>query len=91
MEIPHAIGTPRLTTPLGFRQLQIMQHLWTHVAATVCEIRDALNADASLTYTTVMTICVGLYEKGLLKRQLVEQDATRPQGSLCTSTRRCWA
>ena len=47
-----------------------MERLWLAGPQTVTEVQDALNAsgDRVLAYTTVMTILVRLYEKGLVKR-----------------------
>ena len=36
-----------LTTLLGFRQAQIMQHLWAHGPATVRDLHAALAAEVA--------------------------------------------
>lgn len=55
---------------LGPLERRVMNHLWTHGAATVAEVAEALNATSyrHLAYTTVMTILVRLYEKGYVTR-----------------------
>ncbi|MFI5256130.1 MAG: BlaI/MecI/CopY family transcriptional regulator [Gemmatimonadales bacterium] len=54
---------------LGERELDVMTLLWANGAAggTAAEVRDAL--DASLAYTTVLTILRNLEAKGYLRRE----------------------
>jgi BlaI family transcriptional regulator, penicillinase repressor len=56
-------------TTLGERELDVMTLLWANGAAggTAAEVRDAL--DASLAYTTVLTILRNLEAKGYLRRE----------------------
>jgi predicted transcriptional regulator len=49
---------------LGPRQPQLMRVFWTHGAVTVSELLGQLAADPPLAYTTLMSMCVRLYEKG---------------------------
>jgi predicted transcriptional regulator len=72
---------PMLPALLGSRQAEIMQRLWLHGAATVRELHTWLIHTEPLAYTTVMTTCVRLWEKGLLdRRQVTEADAARHHG-----------
>jgi predicted transcriptional regulator len=73
---------PALIALLGPRRAEIMQHLWIHGAATVRELHTWLTRAEPLAYTTVMTTCVRLWEKGLLDRRhhVAETDATRHSG-----------
>lgn len=53
---------------MGELESEVMAQLWAAgVPLTPAEARDALGAD--LAYTTVMTILVRLWEKGLAQRQ----------------------
>lgn len=55
---------------LGELEAPIMRLMWTHEAASVREILDALNSRGRrLAYTTVMTVMSRLAEKGLLSRE----------------------
>jgi predicted transcriptional regulator len=45
-----------------------MRIFWSHGAATVRELSDRLVTNPPLAYTTLMSMCVRLYEKGLLGR-----------------------
>jgi predicted transcriptional regulator len=56
---------------LGEREAEIMDWLWSHrSAATVREVHTALQTDAPLAYTTVMTMMDNLHRKGFLQRML---------------------
>ena len=55
------------TTTLGDRELDVMTLLWAHGSGTVAEVRAAL--DASLAYTTVLTILRNLEAKGFVRRE----------------------
>jgi len=55
------------TTTLGDRELDVMTLLWAHGSGTVAEVREAL--DASLAYTTVLTILRNLEAKGFVRRE----------------------
>lgn len=53
---------------MGELESEVMANLWAaDVPLTPAEVRDALDTD--LAYTTVMTILVRLWEKGLVHRQ----------------------
>ena len=52
---------------LGDRELEVMAWLWANDSGTVNEVRDGL--DASLAYTTVLTILRNLEAKGYLRRE----------------------
>jgi predicted transcriptional regulator len=60
------------TISLGPLERRAMSHLWQVGAATVAEVRDALNSsgERALAYTTVMTVLVRLDEKGFVDRTL---------------------
>jgi predicted transcriptional regulator len=76
----HLESAQDLAVLLGERQADIMRLLWTHGPATVREIRAWLLPKAPLAYTTVMSLCVTLTEKGLLERHRVkERSRTRGQ------------
>src|SRR5689334_18881307 len=66
---------------LGPRQAEVMRLFWTYGAATVREIHGRLSTEPALAYTTVMTICVRLREKGLLTREQIDTGKRRaPSG-----------
>src|SRR6266545_1102554 len=78
-----------LTTLLGPRQAEIMQYLWLHGSATVRELHSWLTHAESLAYTSVMTTCVRLWEKGLLdRRQVTDADAAQRHGKAYVYTPR---
>ncbi len=54
-----------------------MRLLWTRGPATVREIHTHLTATTSLAYTTIMSLCVRLKEKGLLERRRVPASDQR--------------
>jgi BlaI family transcriptional regulator, penicillinase repressor len=54
-------------TTLGERELDVMTVLWADGSGTVAEVRDAL--DATLAYTTVLTILRNLEAKGYLRHE----------------------
>jgi predicted transcriptional regulator len=62
---------------LGPRQLQLMRVFWAHGALTVSELLERLAADPPLAYTTLMSLCVRLYEKGLLTRRKRTEESNR--------------
>jgi predicted transcriptional regulator len=58
-----------------------MQHLWLYGPATVRELHTWLTRAEPLAYTSVMTTCVRLWEKGMLdRRHVTENDAARHHG-----------
>lgn len=63
------------TLHLAPRQLQVMRIFWIHGAGTVQDLRRWLVSDPTLAYTTLMSVCVRLYEKGLLDRRKLNQGA----------------
>lgn len=65
--------TPRLPG-LGPREAEVMRHLWTHGPATVREVHTALACETTLRYTTVLSLCGRLLEKGLVERRRVMAD-----------------
>ena len=72
---------PDLSAVLSYRQASIMRHLWAHGSATVRELHTWLTRAEPLAYTSVLTTCVRLWEKGLLdRRHVLETDAPRPSG-----------
>jgi len=64
---------------LGPRQADIMQLIWTYGDATVRELHEHLKREYDITYTTVMTVCVRLCEKGLLERRQIRPEDGRTQ------------
>jgi predicted transcriptional regulator len=78
---PHLLAAPLdRALYLGPRQLQIMRVFWVHGALTVGELLKHLAADPPLAYTTVMSLCVRLFEKGLLTRRTLT-EATYQRGT----------
>lgn len=69
LEAPPA--EPAVEGVLGPLGAAVMRVVWTQGEATVGAVVDALNADRHppLAYTTVMTILVRLFERGLLTRE----------------------
>jgi predicted transcriptional regulator len=67
----HLNAAQDLALLLGPRQADIMRLLWSRGSATGREVHTWLVTDPPLAYTTVMTICVRLTEKGLLERRHV--------------------
>src|SRR5690242_14715173 len=60
--------TSQTITGIGPREIQILRLLWQHGPATVRELHSRPDL-RHLAYTTVMSICVRLAEKGMLDRQ----------------------
>jgi predicted transcriptional regulator len=58
---------------LGPREAEVLRLLWLYGPSTVRELLGRIVADPPLAYTTVMGVCVGLVEKGLLTRQRAVQ------------------
>src|SRR5262245_26733320 len=50
-------------------ELGVMRVLWAQGPLTVREIHEAVFAERPVAYTTVLTTCVRLFEKGLLARE----------------------
>ena len=55
---------------LGPREYEVLQLLCEHGPATVRELLCSLSAEPPITYQTLMTICVRLFEKGLVERRV---------------------
>ncbi len=74
-------STQDLVSLLGPRQADIMSLLWTRGPATVRQLLTWLTADPPIAYTTIMTICVRLTEKGLVERRLAtnSDESARPE------------
>jgi len=53
---------------LGELELDVLRVVWRRGQATVAEVRVALSLRRPLAYTTVMTVMVRLFQKGLLRR-----------------------
>src|SRR2546423_1148481 len=64
-------ATDGLSLLLGPRRAEIMRLFWSRGSLTVREVH-ALLAEHGLAYTTVMTICSHLCERGLLERRRAE-------------------
>jgi BlaI family penicillinase repressor len=56
-------------TRLGDLEADIMSVVWEKGKATVQEVKDALEPNRPLAYTTVMTVMARLVDKGVLNRQ----------------------
>ena len=70
------------------RQAEVMRLIWTHSPATVREIHERIATQA---YTTILTICVRLAEKGPLdRRRIIQRMRARAPGRP-TCTRRASA
>ena len=54
-------------TPLGESEMEILHHVWDLGEATVSEVKERINEERKVAYTTVMTIMKNLYEKGYLQ------------------------
>ena len=74
---------------VGPRQMDILRLLWQHGPATVRELRDRLVTDPPLAYTTILTICVRLAEKGLVERQRAESSDEARSANAYIYTPRC--
>jgi predicted transcriptional regulator len=80
---------PSLTALLGPRHAKIMQYLWIYGPTTVRELHTWLTRAEPLAYTSVMTTCVRLWEKGLLdRRQVTETDEAQRHGKAYVYTPR---
>ncbi|MBI3746301.1 MAG: BlaI/MecI/CopY family transcriptional regulator [Chloroflexi bacterium] len=62
---------PAIEDVLGPLGAAVMRIVWSQRESSVASVVDALNADRGrpLAYTTVMTILVRLFERGLLARE----------------------
>jgi BlaI family transcriptional regulator, penicillinase repressor len=67
MAVEQNSGGSMEATTLGERELDVMTLLWANGSGTAAEVREAL--DASLAYTTVLTILRNLEAKGYLRRE----------------------
>src|SRR4051794_31050355 len=83
---PNSTANPPLVGP---RQMDILRLLWQHGPATVRELRDRLVTDPPLSYTTILTICVRLAEKGLAERQRAEPSDESRSANAYIYTPRC--
>lgn len=53
-------------TPLGETEMEILQHVWTLETATVADVRERIEQERPIAYTTVMTVMRNLAQKGYL-------------------------
>ncbi len=58
-------------TPLGETEMEVLHHVWSLGRATVADVRDRIESERPVAYTTVMTVMRNLTEKGYLA---VEKD-----------------
>lgn len=58
-------------TPLGETEMEVLHHVWSLGRATVADVRDRIEAERPVAYTTVMTVMRNLAEKGYLA---IEKD-----------------
>src|SRR5215212_4455178 len=73
----HLESAQDLAVLLGPREADIMRLLWSRGPATVREIHTQLTVITPLAYTTIMTTCVRLWEKGLLERRSITKADQR--------------
>lgn len=64
--------------------MEVLHHVWDLGEATVAEVRERIQHDRSVAYTTVMTVLKNLTEKGFLKyrkegRSYVYSSARSPE------------
>lgn len=76
----HLEAAQDLALLLGPREADIMRLLWSRGPATVREIHTQLTVTTPLAYTTIMTTCTRLWEKGLLDRRYLTPEDQREQG-----------
>ena len=74
----------RSLTPLGETEMEVLHHVWDLGEATVAEVRERIQHDRPVAYTTVMTVLKNLTEKGFLKyrkegRSYVYSSARPPE------------
>jgi predicted transcriptional regulator len=60
------VGAPK---QLGDLEADVMNVVWQKREATVQDVKDALEPNRKLAYTTVMTVMSRLAEKGMLNRR----------------------
>ena len=53
-------------TPLGETEMEILHHVWQLKTATVADVRDRIQQERPIAYTTVMTVMRNLAAKGYL-------------------------
>ena len=61
-------GSHSLSKLLGDLEIEIMEHMWRRVEATVRDVTTDIQGARPVAYTTVMTVMGHLAEKGLLTR-----------------------
>lgn len=85
-----------LEAVMGPLEAKVMGVIWDRGKATVREVWDTLGGVREVAYTTVMTVCRRLHEKGYLERDTERRAhvytprSARPefeQGMLCTVLR----
>jgi predicted transcriptional regulator len=87
MPTPYLEAAHDLASLLGPREADIMRLVWTRGSATVRELHTWLIEYSPLAYTTLLTICTRLFEKGLLDRQLesrADKRTTRRKAHIYT-------
>jgi predicted transcriptional regulator len=57
------------STRLGELETEVMGIVWERGEVSVQDVRDALEPERPLAYTTVMTVMSRLFKKGLLERR----------------------
>lgn len=63
-------GDRKFSVPLGSLEAEIMEILWRHSGwLSAPEVHQELNEQRDLAYTTVSTVLIRLWNKGLLERQ----------------------
>ena len=62
-------------TGLAKLEMAIMEELWRLKAASVRQVLFIIRKKKKIAYTTVMTVMSRLFEKGILKRRLDENNA----------------
>lgn len=53
-------------SPLGETEMEILHHVWSLKRATVAEVKERIELERPVAYTTVMTVMRNLSDKGFL-------------------------
>jgi len=53
-------------SPLGETEMEILHHVWSLQRATVTEVKERIEQERPVAYTTVMTVLRNLADKGYL-------------------------
>jgi len=67
-------ATDGLTKLLPVAEAEIMREFWARGPLSGRAVHTAITARRSVAYTTIMSTCAHLFEKGLLRREKVERS-----------------